>query len=355
MESFEFLFEDVFGSLVNDCTQKLFSEMLIRKDFDLNSSLLKKILSLQKISLVCLIECLNQRRFDVGSELLPFTKICLNKHNEELDIVLFLMAASKNFQALDWILAQLEPSIVKQSIEFVGSFFKDCQLNPRFSTFSYIFDACRDPWVSKTGWKGISLSLVENGKWNLIFPYQGIKITVKFERFLLSVQEAFYRLSEAKWCTKWGIFPKNPTSGDLIGYCRRGNYNILKWIFENSGFARDGGIHLVHSPKCIDAASKYGQVKILQLWREVFEKWGIPFRYSRRALSGASRNGHIEVLNWWVKSKFPLKLELVCQLIQQDNLRDEVKSWWKDYYFDQISSEESIFSVEILMKILENI
>lgn len=89
------------------------------------------------------------------------------------------------------------------------------------------------------------------------------------------------------------------------------------------------GIPYPHEESVARFASTYGQVGVLEVWKELK---GEKMIFDNQVLVGPTRNGHRDVLEWWKNSGFRVEYR-PCDIEEAledaaDRVRPPVRSWW---------------------------
>lgn len=116
-----------------------------------------------------------------------------------------------------------------------------------------------------------------------------VKLIVKFSRTnLLSYLESNHK------DLFWSTFGKTllPTKASAVF----GQIAILDWWHTSPSF-----LTKEYNADALDFASKAGFIRVLDWWR----KSRLPLRYTEAALEQASSRGNLEVLEWWRKASLP--------------------------------------------------
>ena len=116
-----------------------------------------------------------------------------------------------------------------------------------------------------------------------------VKLIIKFSRTdLLSYLESNHK--ELFWSTFGHTLL--PTKASAVF----GQIAILDWWHTSPSF-----LTKEYNAEALDSASKAGFIHVLEWWR----KSRLPLRYTEAALEQASSRGNLEVLEWWRKASLP--------------------------------------------------
>ncbi|GAA5942167.1 uncharacterized protein JCM15063_002027 [Sporobolomyces koalae] len=118
-----------------------------------------------------------------------------------------------------------------------------------------------------------------------------------------------------------------------------GRTTVLEWAQHSLAL---GG--LKPDPKttaeAIDEASRHGQVKVLDFWRNS----GLPLYYSEAALDSATIKRQLGSLEWWKNSGLPLKIGYVLDFASMEG-STVCLDWWADSGLPVRYSKAALYSL----------
>jgi len=86
------------------------------------------------------------------------------------------------------------------------------------------------------------------------------------------------------------------------------------------------GLDITKNDRIIDKASKFGNVDLLEWWKNS----GLNIYYSSNTMDSASQHGHVHVLQWWKDSRLELKYSYFAMENASQNCHINVLDWWKN-------------------------
>jgi hypothetical protein len=118
------------------------------------------------------------------------------------------------------------------------------------------------------------------------------------------------------------------TNGLVSMACANNYIDFLDWYESeynlDASSACDSESEDYYDSLPIDVSSAFGNKDVLEWWF----KSKLPLKYSHRSLNSASANGHINVLTWWFKSGLPLKYNEYALTYASYNGHIGVLEWW---------------------------
>nr|WIL05500.1 ankyrin repeat protein [Pithovirus mammoth] len=337
---------EVFSQVISKGSVEAF-DFLVRSGVNFSEQMIK----------ICFFRCCNLSRFDILERIIKFNFF---SSIQSIDFVHkevpFCLTKYGQTGALEWWKNTFLPHRSDEYLQMVIDQIRDLNFeclrwwgSSELLSFDLMKDltACFDSKLSSDDFEKIKWCQSKKIKFRLVVPVE--------------VPENGIDTDHSKLYSDNGIFPQI-TDKYLNSLCDKNKTGELSWIIRNSKYVREGGIMLSHSSKAVDTASNLGHIQILEIWKGADEKWGVPFRYSEKAFILAARNCRMISLDWWLTTKYPIKItpqtrKLSLQVFSRKKKdRKKIEEWLekvKMKHFETLSSCEAllIFPNELLLEL----